>query len=847
MKMEPGPVLKVIMAFCIIFSCPDSPGTAQDSFPAPEKIIENCYMAANGKDARKKTRNISIEYIYKRRGSEMANSLLYYQERPDRVYFVRDMDKKFKTISGTDGKDTWEESPYQGARITSRAQLANELQEFTFDDPDLWKDLYYEIRTEGIGEVDGRACYKVAFVQKSGDTRINFYDKETFLILKTITEKRTQNNIYNIEIIFKDYKKTDEITFPHRIIKLINGQTIDIKEVLSVKTNIEIPEGTFNTPVKIAEILSKENKAVETDRPVQEIAPLASRQKLSFKVDLSPDKWEPSEVIEYNHLNQLTYRENQIINGENGIIVGTTGPQAQRAGLEALKQGGTAIDAALTASLTNIVLNAGCVVSYAGIMEMVYYDAAADKYYNLNASWNTPLKEDDPLSIPRGSSLNPRAVPAPSGRTALVPGYMAGVEAAHKRFGKLPFSSLFTPAIYYAEKGFQVSGTLSYLISRRQSTLYRLPETKRIFLNKETGYSYNQGEKFYQPELAVTLRAVAEQGASYMYTGEWARRLVALVKRDGGRLTMEDLKNYRVIWSEPLKTSYKNYSIYSPGLPALGGIRIAQTLNVAGEANLSEMGHYSKSPEAFFWLFQINKLKSLPGYPQDYLSIFIKDRDLSPLKMASKAHAKYLWSKMSEGRFFMTDTPVTNSSNHSDAIVAVDRWGNVAALVHTSNTMLWGGTGIFVDGVSISDSAALNQRQCLQAGRGKRLQDPMIPLIVSKNDRPFIALSSIGSSLHEATASVLFNIMDFDMGLKEAIDAPSMQPQKNITRGFDVAQVHAGVLSDELLKGIRELGLEVEFLNPGSNPGSVVGAMIDDNGIRKGVPSPRDNGVALGY
>ena len=168
------------------------------------------------------------------------------------------------------------------------------------------------------------------------------------------------------------------------------------------------------------------------------------------------------------------------------------------------------------------------------------------------------LAEDDPMSIPSayrdlqslvsGWSMKPN----PSGRTALVPGYMAGVEAAHRRFGKLPFKSIFAPAIDIAEKGFKLEPAMDVMIYTRKDILSRLPETKQIFLRGEDGNFYRAGDVFRQPELAATLRAVSEQGSSYMYIGYWAKKLVAAVQRDGGKMTMEDLRNYRAIWSEPI-------------------------------------------------------------------------------------------------------------------------------------------------------------------------------------------------------------------------------------------------------------------------------------------------------
>ncbi len=277
------------------------------------------------------------------------------------------------------------------------------------------------------------------------------------------------------------------------------------------------------------------------------------------------------------------------VQGNHNIIVGTANSLAQSAGHEALLRGGSAADAVLTASLTSIVLEAGAPISYGGIFTMVYYDVATNKYYNLNAGYNTVLGEGDPMSIPQAvhaDGSQPDEKPIPSGRTALVPGYMAGVEAAHQRFGRLPFKSLFEPAIYYAGHGFKINPLLSNLISSDKQILSRLPETKRIFTDKN-GVFLKSGDDFRQPELAATLRAVANQGFSYMYKGQWANNLVAAIQRDGGRMSLEDLRNYRVIWAEPIKISHGGFEIYVHGLPAYGGVSIAEALNLAKEANIA--------------------------------------------------------------------------------------------------------------------------------------------------------------------------------------------------------------------------------------------------------------------
>jgi gamma-glutamyltranspeptidase/glutathione hydrolase len=578
----------------------------------------------------------------------------------------------------------------------------------------------------------------------------------------------------------------------------------------------------------------------------------------TFPVDLSPKKWPAGELEVYGWLNKQFGLQNVLAEGKNGVIAGTTSALAERAGLEVLSQGGSAADAVLATSLAQITLAMGSWVSYAGILTMVYFDAGTGKFYNLNAGFNTVAGEDDPMSIPAlANPLSPRpdAEVRPSGRTALVPGYMAGVEAAHKKFGKLPFKDLFGPAIYYAERGFELTPFHAGLVNLRRKVLARLPETKAIF-TKPDGSWVSGGDVFKQPELAVTLRRVADRGAAEMYTGEWGRKFVDAVRRDGGKMTLDDLKKYEVIWSDPLEIAYGAYKIYAPGLPAQGGVHLAEALNVASQAGLSAMGHYSESAQAFFWLNQITNLMALSFMPERTVSQLLGGADGSLAARASEDHAKRLWALMSSGRFPLTKVPASAEPKHSDAIVAIDRWGNMAAMVHTSNTAVWGTTGIFVDGVSVPDPAAFQQRLIAQTGPVMRLPDPTEPLIIAKDGKPVAALSSIGAGLHQKTMSVLLNFLDFGMGIKQAVDAPALNSPKYEADGSSKPQVFAGDFCGHLLTTLKGLGLEVAIAPNALAPtvprgyvisGYAVGAAIDPKGGYKAVATDSLNGRALGY
>src|SRR5215510_6573816 len=341
----------------------------------------------------------------------------------------------------------------------------------------------------------------------------------------------------------------------------------------------------------------------------------ASQPRKSRGVRMSPEAWPPAELEKYWRLQGDFQRPHPAVESAKGMVAVTHGAITARIGLEALRQGGSAADAALATSLAQIVLDAGAPTSYAGILTMVYYDAASKKVYSLNAGYNTVLEEKDPLTIP--------GLGKPSGRTALVPGFFAGVQAAHSRFGKLPFASLFDPAIYLAEKGFVVYPALNSWINTRKDVLSRLPETKRAF-TRQDGEFYKAGDLFKQPQLAETLRKIAAQGTDYIYQGEWANKFVAAVQSEGGKMTLADLKAYQPIWSEPLQTSYHGYQVYGLGLPSLGGV------NTIEAADLKQYGHYTTSPETLYEFIRICRASYfLSLFPTDVLKTHLPDLDIA--------------------------------------------------------------------------------------------------------------------------------------------------------------------------------------------------------------------------
>jgi gamma-glutamyltranspeptidase/glutathione hydrolase len=263
------------------------------------------------------------------------------------------------------------------------------------------------------------------------------------------------------------------------------------------------------------------------------------------------------------------------------------------------------MDAACVTALTQISLNVGATVSYAGIMALVYYEAESGEVHALMAPFAIPLGEDSPQTIPKPGT--------PGGRTALVPGFMKGIESAHQRFGKLPFASLFGPAIFFAERGIVIEGPIEARIREKTEVLTRLPETRAVFTNDKGEFAAH-GNFLQQRALATTLRRVAAEGAAYMYAGDWAQAFVSAVRAEGGKISPEDLARYDVVWSKPLRTTYNNREICTVAAPMIGGRWLLESLNLLELADPARHGHYTESAESCYWLIQCTRMPILLDY-----------------------------------------------------------------------------------------------------------------------------------------------------------------------------------------------------------------------------------------
>lgn len=489
-------------------------------------------------------------------------------------------------------------------------------------------------------------------------------------------------------------------------------------------------------------------------------------------VDLTSASWKEGEREAYLAAQSIDRTSAGSAQGSAGAVTVAYGAYAARAGLEALKQGGNAIDAALTAALAQVVLTGGAPVSYFGILSLVHYEAKTGKVHTLNAEWNTIQNEDDPASIPGGIAFGSeetlRGMGAPSGRTALIGGFLKGVEAASRRFGKLPFGALFGPSIELAEDGFPIDHVLYEALRFRGEDLKRLPATRDTFF-KADGTGYAKGELWKQPKLAETLRQIAAKGADHVYGGAWGEKLVDAVRADGGKMTLKDLTDYAVIWDEALVADVGGgYRIATSGWPNAGGVALIEAQNLAMAAGIDKAEHWTKSGETLRRMLDISQVFNVAFFAPETLDQVFPGIDFSPEARVTKDHAEKLWAQIASGN------PIArwkqNRPLHSDDVVAVDAEGNMVAICQSINCVQWGKTAINVDGISIGDPASYQQALIARTGPGNRLPAPTEIGIVFKEEEALLAFASMGAGLHVRTLQGLTNVLRFGMSVEEAIN-----------------------------------------------------------------------------
>lgn len=456
-------------------------------------------------------------------------------------------------------------------------------------------------------------------------------------------------------------------------------------------------------------------------------------------------------------------------------MVSSSHPVVTDAMLNVLRNGGNAVDAAITAVILQTVIEPQ-MTTLAGSMAMVYYEAETGKLYHLDGKVDH-TRENAPTTL--GSTWiqrgEPAGVPDTDGRRIAVPGIVAGLHAAAERFGSLQWADYFSPAISTAEQGFPMYSFLyGEMAEAAQGRLSAYPSGRAEYLPK--GYVPPVGTLVTRPRLAESMKKLAERGPDYFYKGEWAQKFVTAARNLGSGITLEELAGYRARWEEPLRTTFRGYEIIGAPPPATGGTLIAMVLNNLEPFDLASMPPPAQSARSFalvrkaFTLADFNSeafVRDPLGFNVPIDTLLSKELGAMSAKLIDASWPKSAPAAKTSAITIDAAKPEELIAMNTNHLVAVDGKGNWVSLTHTVN----GGTfaiGLVVDGIQTN---AANAFPGTNLGNGRRAPGPFPPTIIMKDNKPYLAIGSPGLS-SRAVAQVLVNHLGFGMDLTAAIEAP---------------------------------------------------------------------------
>ena len=468
----------------------------------------------------------------------------------------------------------------------------------------------------------------------------------------------------------------------------------------------------------------------------------------------------------------------------SGLVVADN-EQASKAGMEILKRGGNAIDAAIaTAFALSVVDQASSGLGGGGFM--VIYRAKDKKAFALDFRETAPQASRRELYVKDG-----KAVPSLSLTGALavaVPGEVSGLIEAHSRFGTLPIAVLARPAIKLATEGFTVDGALRVAIERQQANMKRFFDLGRIYM--PNGAVPKDGELIRQPELAEALKEIAQKGSEVFYRGWIAAAIVETIKKEGGVMTLDDLKHYRAVWRDPLIGSYRDHTVITMPPPSSGGVAILEMLNVLEGYKLNGFQHNSAD--------YLHLLAEAMKHAFADRAQFLGDPDFVHVparKLTAKGYAEWIRGRIATDK---TRPPTFYGYYNYNAekggtthFSVVDRFGNVVSCTQSVNTRF--GSKLLVPRAGIvlnneMDDFAIhseignvygligNEANSLQPK--KRPLSSMSPTIILNGNRPELVVGAAGGPrIINATLQTILNVLDFRMPVKTAVETERMHHQ----------------------------------------------------------------------
>lgn len=555
------------------------------------------------------------------------------------------------------------------------------------------------------------------------------------------------------------------------------------------------------------------------------------------------------------------------VHAEHAIVV-SVHELASKVGVEIMQAGGNAVDAAVATGFALAVVHppAGN-IGGGGFMLIRMADG---KTHFLDYREKAPAAATRDLYLDAQGNVIPGA--SEIGYKAIgVPGSVAGMVYAERKWGKLTLKQVMAPAIKLAREGYALNWDEARDLHDQYLT--KFPESRRVF--QRNGDYYKQGEIFRQPDLAHTLERIAEKPDDF-YHGALALELAAAMQKGGGLITADDLAHYEVKEREPVRGNYRGYELISAPPPSSGGTVLIESLNILEGYDLAKLGDRSAQSihftiEAFRRAFfdraefmgdpDFSKLPVAQLIDKRYAAAWRDTIDPAHASASKELQRPAVFNELEQYASTHSPAMAGHESNHTTHYSVVDAEGDAVAVTTTIND--WFGSRVTADGLGfllndemddfsskpgVPNADGLIQGMANAIGPGKRPLSSMTPTIVVHDGKTVMVLGSPGSSkIITTVANVLMGVVDYGMNIQEAVNAPRFHNQwlpdvVNVEKWF----------SPDTLGELRQMGYK---LQTGLWANDTYGywsdaeciAVDEETGDRLGASDVRNGGKAVGY
>jgi len=532
---------------------------------------------------------------------------------------------------------------------------------------------------------------------------------------------------------------------------------------------------------------------------------------------------------------------------QHGMVVSASAI-ASDVGAQVLRDGGNAIDAAIATGFALAVTypTAGN-IGGGGFMVIRFADGTTT---TIDFREKAPLAADSLMFLDSAGEYS-YDIHHRSHLAVGVPGTVAGFALAHERYGNREWQALVEPSVALARDGFAMPAGLARSLAGALDDMSAYPASTQQF--SRNGTPYSEGELFRQPDLGRTLQRIAHHGRDGFYRGETARLLADDMRRNGGIITERDLELYEAKERAPIRGTYRGYDVIGMPPPSSGGIAVVEMLNILEGYDLAAMGHNSAAYIHHLAESMRRAFRDRAQYvaDQDFVDVPVE-------RLTSKEYAASLRSTIDPRRATPSsaeDIAAGNESEHTTHYSVVDAAGNAVSVTYTleqgygskitvpgAGFLLNNEMGDFNAQPGLTTEAGLVGTRPNLARPQQRMLSSMTPTILEKDGRLFAVIGSPGGrTIINTVLQVVLNMIDFEMNVQQAVNAPRMHHQWLP----DVLRIEESGNDPAVLRALEAMGHEVSARG---RQGTAHSILVQADGTISGAPDPRDaDSGAAGY